>query len=579
MFKKNKRHLQPPLLSNVTQLPEKHRLRLENSWAGVYYREVFCRINEDLFAVLYADFPSRPNIPVNVLVGLEFLKAGFGWSDEELYDAFNYNLQVRYALGYHEFGEGDFDLRTLYYFRERLSRYMQEKGVNLLAQAFEQMTDQQIAAFQLKTGLQRMDSTQVASNIQEMCRLQFLVEVLQRVHRMLDEVDQARYAEVFAPYLRGSSGQYLYRLKKGDFWPRLHEIGACMDQLRRVLKERYEKQTTFQMLERVFAEHFRVAEEQVQGLSDPELSPTRMLSPDDWDATLRGRRNTLYQGYVANLTETCDPQNPFQLITQVQVAPNHVDDPKLLLEALPNLKERTGLDTLYTDGGFGSPAGDQAMQDLKVQHIPTAIRGPKPLPGLLHLWDFAVECDENGHPTQMQCPQGQQVAVAYGNQKKGFVACFDQNLCSPCPFQQSGQCPAKPFRKNPTPRIYFLKKELQAALRRQRMQASFKQNHNLRTAIEATCRAVKCRYPQGKFPVRGLFRMSYLLICSAVMNNVRRMDRYRQALQKEARLESAVQKDRNALSVQTDFSFSSIYCRWLQASKVAFRHSLLRLDC
>jgi hypothetical protein len=61
--------------------------------------------------------PSRHNVPVNVLVGLEYLKAGFGWSDEEMYEAFLYNLQVRYALGYDEFGKGYFDLRTLYYFR------------------------------------------------------------------------------------------------------------------------------------------------------------------------------------------------------------------------------------------------------------------------------------------------------------------------------------------------------------------------------------------------------------------------------------------------------------------------------
>ncbi len=40
----------------------------------------------------------------------------------------------------------DIDLRTLYYFRDRLSRYMQEQGVNLLEQAFEQATDQQIVA-------------------------------------------------------------------------------------------------------------------------------------------------------------------------------------------------------------------------------------------------------------------------------------------------------------------------------------------------------------------------------------------------------------------------------------------------
>ena len=36
---------------------------------------------------------------MNVLVGLETLKAGYGWSDEELYDHFVFDLQVRYALG------------------------------------------------------------------------------------------------------------------------------------------------------------------------------------------------------------------------------------------------------------------------------------------------------------------------------------------------------------------------------------------------------------------------------------------------------------------------------------------------
>jgi len=33
--------------------------------------------------VLYADILSRPNVPVNVLVGLDALKAGFGWSDQD----------------------------------------------------------------------------------------------------------------------------------------------------------------------------------------------------------------------------------------------------------------------------------------------------------------------------------------------------------------------------------------------------------------------------------------------------------------------------------------------------------------
>ena len=76
MFKENYHHLQIPLTSNVDELPEKLRKRLENSWAGVFYREIYIRIDESPFAELYADCPSRPNVAVNVLVGLEFLKAG-----------------------------------------------------------------------------------------------------------------------------------------------------------------------------------------------------------------------------------------------------------------------------------------------------------------------------------------------------------------------------------------------------------------------------------------------------------------------------------------------------------------------
>ena len=177
MFKKNEHHQQPVLICSFNELPEEQREHLDTSWAGVFYREFFCRLYEEAFAVLYSDLPSRPNVPVNVLVGLEYLKAGFGWSDEEMYEAFLYNLQVRYALGYDEFGKGYFDLRTLYYFRERLSRYMQENGINLLDRAFEQVTDEQLVAFKLKTGIQRMDSTMVGSNIRQVGRLQLLVEV------------------------------------------------------------------------------------------------------------------------------------------------------------------------------------------------------------------------------------------------------------------------------------------------------------------------------------------------------------------------------------------------------------------
>ena len=108
----------------------------------------------------------------------------------------------------------------------------------------------------------------------------------------------------------------------------------------------------------------------------------------------------------------------------------------------------------------------------------------------------------------------------------GCVALFDLAVCSQCPFGQNGQCPAKPVRKNPIRHLYFTIEEALVAKRRKRVKAVSKEEHNLRAAIEATCRAIKCRFPNGKFPVRGLFRMTCMLIGSAALNNVRQINRY-----------------------------------------------------
>ena len=74
-----------------------------------------------------------------------------------------------------------------------------------------------------------MDSSHIASNIRETTRLQLLVEVLQRVHRGLTEEDQARLADEFAPYLKGSAGQYAYRIKGKDaYTEHLQQVGELI---------------------------------------------------------------------------------------------------------------------------------------------------------------------------------------------------------------------------------------------------------------------------------------------------------------------------------------------------------------
>ena len=532
MFKKNARHLQPALISAASELPEKQRQRLEQSWAGTFYREFFSRLDEDAFAVLYSDRPSRPNVPVNVLVGLEALKAGHGWSDAELYENFCFNLQVRYALGYDRLGDGDFEIRTLYYFRERLSHYHLARGVNLLEKAFAHITEAQLIDLKVRSGMQRMDSTQIASNIVAASRLRLLVTGLQRAERMLNAADRTRLAETFAPYIEDSAGHYTYRVKgQAAVTEHLQKIGATLHALLMELKPAYADHSDYQVLERLFADHFQLLDSGPRAKTNKELTSHCLQSVDDPEASYCTKGTGHYRGYVANLTETCDPDNELQLITQVQVAPNNVGDSQLLAEALPNLTARTDLETLITDGGFGGPASDSALQAHGVTLIQTALRGIPPDPSKFGLADFQFQLDDHSQPTFLTCPQGQTVAVTPAC-STGWQAHFDPAICSTCPFQLAARCRATPHKRDPRYRIEFTTPDLQVAKRRQAHRAHQTDGHNLRAAIEATVRSVKCRFPAGKLPVRGRFRVTCLMIAAAATANVRRIQRYRVAKSK-----------------------------------------------
>jgi len=604
MFRKNGQHLQMPLFSSIDSLPEKQRERLGASWAGTFYREVFMRLDEDLFAVLYSDEPSRPNVPINVLLGLDTLKSGFGWTDEEMYDHFCFDVQVRYALGYHDLSEGHFALRTIYNFRDRITRHIQGTGENLVGQAFEQVTDEQLAAFELKTDKLRVDSTQIASNIQAMSRLQLLVEVLQRVHRMLNEADQRQYADDFAPYTQGSSGQYTYRVRGSETSEHMQRIGQLMHKLVEELSATYGGEDTYQMLQRVFREHFHVetelsepssagavassgqpvlsgeGEDVAQTSEDPseqtllrakegkELSASSLQAPDDQEATYRQKHGQDHIGYVANLTETCNSENDFQLIVKVQTESNNADDAAMLAEALPHLVERTDVDQIHTDGGYNSPEVDELMRQHQIEQIQTAIRGRKPPQDKLGLDDFDWATNAHGQPQTVTCPRGQHVPVTPGRKAHRFRAAFKASGCESCPWVK--QCPTKRLKRKPERVLGFSQREVNLALRRQRSAQARASGQNLRAAVEATVRSVKHPFGNGKVPVRGRPRVSMVMIGSALMSNLRRIHHYLVNQNRPSKEEKAAE---NAYQ-QSAFSFWSLF-QVILRSAFRFRPALV----
>jgi hypothetical protein len=419
MFRKNDTHLPWPVFSSIDSLPQKQHQRLEQSWAGTFSHQFFCRIDEQPFAILSSEQDSRPTTPVNVLVGFETLTAGFGWSDEEADDHCCFAVQVRSALGSRALREGPCDLRTVDNVRQRVTQPMQETGENLIARGFEQVTDAQIAAFPVQTSNLRMDRTLIASTIRQATRLQVLVEGLQRTQRMLDEADHQRSGDEGAPARKGASGQDIAALRRADDAAHRPRIGAVMQRLVREVRATDGDEPASQVLARVFQAPFIVEASVFRAQEGQEWSAASLPSPDDWEATSRCKHGQGQRGSVANVSETCHLEHPFPLMVNVQRDPNTTDDAARLAAALPELAERSDVDALHTDGGSNRPQVDDLMQPHPVRQGPTAIRGLQPTEGKVGLEEMTWQTNaDNGPPACVTGPGGQRAAVV-GGRKAG----------------------------------------------------------------------------------------------------------------------------------------------------------------
>ena len=71
------------LMDSPFNLTEGEKRFLEKSWAKTFAEKVFPTIAESIFSALYSDKASRPNTPVNVIVGALILKEALGDTDDE----------------------------------------------------------------------------------------------------------------------------------------------------------------------------------------------------------------------------------------------------------------------------------------------------------------------------------------------------------------------------------------------------------------------------------------------------------------------------------------------------------------
>ncbi len=513
MFKKNVHHLQGDLFSFKTFLSKKSQHELEKSEEKIFYDLIFCNIREDDFEILYSNENSRPNSPINSMVSALILYEKYGWSYEELFKEMRFNLLIRTALGLHTLEEQPFCPATLFNFQNRIKDHFIKTGENLIEKVFDNLTRDQLKLLKLKTNIQRADSFLVSSNIRNYSRLQLLIEVLLRFYRELSDEDKQDFQDSFTIYLQQSSGQYVYKLKKTAIPHEIKMLGQLYHRVYLEYFDSYQDNEIFQILERVYKEHYQLVEERIEVVANEDLHSGILQSPDDLDGTYRNKRGSEYRGESITLTETCHPDNPLDLIIDTVVQANNVDDSVVLNNRIDEIKQKTpDLDEFHTDGGFGSSANDKKMQELKIIHVQTAVRGPDAKVSI----SIEKISDEE---YEVSCPHQ---TVKSEPTKTRHKATFNIEKCASC--ELANDCPAHRMKHNRT--YYFTDQNYLLKARQKNIENIPKDRRHLRPNVEASVNEFTCKLPRGKLKVRGLFRTMMWALLKSIGINFGRIYRY-----------------------------------------------------
>lgn len=513
MFRENVAYLQKSLLGLFNSMPKSMQKEANESEEHSFYELIFCNIDESRFSVLYSDNASRPNAAVNCMVAALILQNRRNWTYVELFNNLRFNILTRLAFGLDNIEAMPFCPATLFNFQNRLLNHQLKTGEDLVEQVFDKLTDEQLKKLGLKTSIQRTDSFLVDSNIRDYTRIQILVETIIRFYRVLSEQEKKQFIDRFSDYIKGTSGQFIYRLKKSELPHELEKLAQFYHWVVKKFRSQYKNKVIYQILERVYHEHFTVAHKKVKVKPAEELSSSSLQSPDDPEATFRQKRKRKSKGRSINVVETAHPENPINLVTDVSVHQNNTDDSKALHGRCDILKKKTpDLSELHTDGGYGSSENDGKFESLGITQVQTAIKGRKS--------EVRFTIQHKGKDLYaVECPQQQ---CQSERARTRFKACFDKTICAVC--QHREHCPA--IEQKHSRVFYFNHDDYLRSKRFQIVQKIPKERRTLRNNVEATVKEFTCKTKNGKLRVRGTFKTKMYAFTTAISINFGRIYRY-----------------------------------------------------
>ncbi len=487
----------------------KKLLHAPQAWNNIFRDQFVNIIDETRYSALYSSVTGRPNASIRTLLGMMVLKEMHGYTDEQLFDSCRFDMRTRSALGLYHWDDQVPCPSTYYDFRAKVAKHLEDTDEDLIEATFAQVNVIQLSSLQISGEKIRMDSKLIQSNIARHNRLQLVVEAVRTTLK-------GQNIKPLSPYLNDIQLGYLaqlatkstsnitYQLNKAQKQAMLIDFGI-------ILVAMYEsgmidKQDT---LYKILKEQYEYEEDQDQ---PPTPRPPDQIGSDtiqsihDTDATHRkkgrGRHIQNIQGYHTNITETCSPENPINLITNVITAPANISEAQFLVPAIEstqtNLGNQNPIKETITDGGYDSITNRDSLSEPNAP----SWKMPK-LKGSKHVYDIHYDEHEQLHVQDIKTGQ-------------------------PCQVTWSTSAEKYRITKPNGTSCYKTQEQINSYITSQQiLKQTTKENYNQRASVESTIHEVFHRLLQrSKTKYRGLTKHHWYALSRALAVNMGRITRY-----------------------------------------------------
>ena len=465
---------------------------------------IFPRINEERFSVLYSGQKfSRPNTPVNVIIGALILKEMNQLTDDELLESLLFDVRYQHALHTTSFSEQPFSNRTVSRFRARLLEYGRETGNDLLKEEMLVLADAFVEYTGMDVRKKRMDSVMIATNCRRMSHLDLIYTCVENVIKQAAKQDMHLIAG-FERYLdEDERNNTIYRTTPDEAQVRLADVLDDGHELLKRLSETHSEMDAFKILERCLGERAKEVGGKYELRENAEISSSSLQTPFDPDATFRSKAGKGHCGYVGNIVETVERkgEQTTVFITDFDYQRNTCSDSEFCKDVLDRLELQQEPVWLVADGGYFSVKHVEAAAEKNIELIIGAMVGGTPDPLMA---EFEVDAETN---LITRCPAGHAPLTSRLNGKiersRHYRITFEISVCEGCPnkdichvsFQKSKAVVR--INENTIKRAGYMKK-LTAE--------EYVELIRFRAGVEGIPSVLRRKYKVDKIPDRGYLR-------------------------------------------------------------------------